>query len=251
MNKPIMAAVNKLNGGPEIFGGWMPDDPTQFYFQGEGRTMGQSAGFIRLKWCNLRCDFCDSKDAWDPTCSLNEGVVSMTTKEIVDLMESFDWHDLEKRVVITGGEPLVQREATLDLLKRFKELGYQTEIEDNAVIIPTDDELKYVDHWNSSPKLASSGNDLSRRNIEALKKLVESGKAIFKFVICSEEDEQEVLELQKLADIPDEMIWLMPEGYDKESQAAHIPMTTKLCEKHGWTLAKRLHIEKFGSRRGV
>lgn len=234
-----MLLVNKLNGQPEIFQS----------VQGEGRSLGEPAAFVRLKFCNLACVWCDSKDAWDPSCPLNEGTVEMSVEEIIKTVESYDWTDKVKRVVLTGGEPLLQKEA-ISLLKQFKELNYITEIEDNAVLDPTE-WLPYVDLWNSSPKLETSGNGLTRRNVAALKKLVESGKAIFKFVITCDKDLKEIYELQELANIPDDMIWLMPEGYTREDQNAHTPRTMELAEENHWHFAKRLHIELFGSRRGV
>lgn len=235
-----MLLINKLNGEPEIFQS----------IQGEGRSMGEPAAFVRLKHCNLACVWCDSKDAWDPNCSLNEGTVKMTIQEVVDLVESFDWKDKQKRVVVTGGEPLLQKEC-IQLLSEFKHNGYIVEIEDNATLNP-EEWLPYVDLWNSSPKLASSDNsEITRRNILALKTLVESKKAIFKFVITSEEDLKEILELQELAGIPNDMIWLMPEGYTKESLEQSTPIAEKIAKEHGWVIARRLHIELFGSKRGV
>ena len=59
--------------------------------QGEGKTVGELAIFIRLSGCNLKCNFCD-------TPYHNEGK-EMTNDEIVAEIRKYEI----KRLVITGG----------------------------------------------------------------------------------------------------------------------------------------------------
>jgi 7-carboxy-7-deazaguanine synthase len=66
--------------------------------QGESTWAGWPCVFVRLTFCNLRCNYCDTAYAF------YEGR-KMTLKEIVDQVDSFGC----KLVEITGGEPLLQK----------------------------------------------------------------------------------------------------------------------------------------------
>ncbi|MCL2682790.1 MAG: 7-carboxy-7-deazaguanine synthase QueE [Bacteroidales bacterium] len=69
-----------------------------FSLQGEGANVGKPAYFLRLSGCNVRCDFCDSKNSWDDANAQNK-----SSKEIADLVKKSG----AKNVVVTGGEPLL------------------------------------------------------------------------------------------------------------------------------------------------
>jgi organic radical activating enzyme len=70
-----------------------------FYsLQGEGSNAGKSAYFLRLSGCNVRCEFCDSKNSWD-----DARAEKMSLSEIVERIKKSN----AKNVVITGGEPLL------------------------------------------------------------------------------------------------------------------------------------------------
>lgn len=62
---------------------------------------GSPTTFIRLAGCNLQCPFCDTK--WANQIDGKE----MTVEELINKTIEFPW----KQVILTGGEPLVQREA--------------------------------------------------------------------------------------------------------------------------------------------
>jgi organic radical activating enzyme len=69
-----------------------------FSLQGEGTNVGKPAYFLRLSGCNVRCDFCDSKNSWD-----DANAEQMSIQKIVDFVKKSN----AKNVVITGGEPLL------------------------------------------------------------------------------------------------------------------------------------------------
>ncbi len=66
--------------------------------QGESTWAGRPCVFVRLTFCDLRCNYCDTEYAF------YEGK-KQTLKEIVDLVAAFNCALVE----ITGGEPLVQK----------------------------------------------------------------------------------------------------------------------------------------------
>ena len=89
--------------------------------QGEGKSQGRPCTFIRLTGCNLRCAWCDTAYA-------HQGGEEMSITEVLDRV----WLQNGKQICITGGEPLLQREGVLELLKKFSLHGYTVEIETNG-----------------------------------------------------------------------------------------------------------------------
>lgn len=90
--------------------------------QGESTSAGIPTAFVRLTGCNLRCQWCDTKYAYD------EGV-DLTVDDVIDKIADFGL----KSVEITGGEPLLQ-EDVYELMDRLLDLGYKVFIETNGSI---------------------------------------------------------------------------------------------------------------------
>jgi sulfatase maturation enzyme AslB (radical SAM superfamily) len=74
--------------------------------QGESTWVGQPCVFVRLTFCDLRCNYCDTEYAF------YEGK-KQTLKEIVDAVAAYRCPLVE----ITGGEPLLQKNV-LPLMSR-------------------------------------------------------------------------------------------------------------------------------------
>ena len=70
-------------------------------------------------------------------------------------------------------------------------------------------------------------------------------------VISSEEDLQEVKELQKILDIPNEKVYLMPEGLEPKQLNERRRWLMDLCVREGYNFTDRLHIIAYGDTRGV
>jgi 7-carboxy-7-deazaguanine synthase len=80
--------------------------------QGESTWAGRPCVFVRLTFCDLRCNYCDTEYAF------YEGK-KQTLKEIVDLVAAFNCPLVE----ITGGEPLLQKNV-LPLMSILADVGY-------------------------------------------------------------------------------------------------------------------------------
>ncbi len=94
-----------------------------FYsIQGEGAFSGTPAVFVRLAGCNLSCDFCDTDYSLKFFASVDE-VLAQVREHGGDC----------PMVILTGGEPLVQRE-TLDLIDALRADGRRVHIESNGTI---------------------------------------------------------------------------------------------------------------------
>jgi len=85
--------------------------------QGESTWAGRPCVFVRLTYCNLRCNYCDTEYAF------YEGK-KMALKEIVDQVESFG----SELVEITGGEPLLQKNV-LPLMSILCDAGHTVLLE--------------------------------------------------------------------------------------------------------------------------
>jgi 7-carboxy-7-deazaguanine synthase len=95
-----------------------------FYsIQGEGKNQGRPALFIRLAGCNLHCRWCDTN-------SVHEPGEELSIEDIIRKIGNFSC----KEICITGGEPLLQAEELVELLKTLSSLGYSIEIETNGTI---------------------------------------------------------------------------------------------------------------------
>ena len=97
---------------------------------------------IFFQGCNLRCKYCHNPDTW--ICKKND---QMTVSEIVKRVLRFrPYFKEDGGVTISGGEPLLQWEFLVELLRAFKEAGIHTCIDTAGYGIGHYDEiLKYVD----------------------------------------------------------------------------------------------------------
>ena len=93
---------------------------TFYSLLGESTYAGLPAFFIRLTGCNLRCGYCDTAYAY-------EGGKEMATAELLEAAASHP----APRVLVTGGEPLLQAE-TLPLLTSLADAGLTVLLETNG-----------------------------------------------------------------------------------------------------------------------
>jgi 7-carboxy-7-deazaguanine synthase len=89
---------------------------TEIYrsIQGESSFAGLPCIFVRLTGCNLRCTWCDSEYTF-------EGGQRMTPEEVETQVRGLA---PVKLVEITGGEPMLQEKAVLELMRRLLASGY-------------------------------------------------------------------------------------------------------------------------------
>lgn len=94
-----------------------------FYsIQGEGAFSGTPAVFVRLAGCNLACDFCDTDYSLKFFASVDDVVARV--RELGGACPM---------VILTGGEPLAQRE-TLLLIDALRAAGKRVHIESNGTM---------------------------------------------------------------------------------------------------------------------
>lgn len=218
--------------------------------QGEGRSIGRLAYFIRLAGCNLWCQWCDSLHSVDP--KLFKG----QTFAIDYSQIPTDCH----LIVITGGEPTLFDLSSIRTRLLEENPSREIEIESNATRFPG---REFADQfrWNLSPKLKSS---LQKSPEQDQKRLVQMqqwadyarqsslNNVIFKFVITSPADLDEVLGLVEKYQLPKNLVFLMAEGQKPESQSLQaVNYILEFAKAHGLNFSPRLHIMFWGQKRGV
>ena len=234
-----MLRVSKQpNGKPEVF----------YSLQGEGPNTGVPSVFLRLATCNLACTWCDTKYTWDwEHYDYALEVESLETSQVEARILSFEC----RRLIITGGEPLLQQRELASLVASLKEQDFQFEVETNGTIVPQPELVRDIDQWNVSPKLATSGNTEERRDQrQAMDALSRLPNAYFKFVVTDSSDVDEVCALRDQYGLFNQRIILMPEGTTKGDIERRSPWVSEACVKEGFQFSTRLHILLWGDKRG-
>ncbi|HNE28457.1 MAG TPA: hypothetical protein PLW66_04780, partial [Saprospiraceae bacterium] len=79
----------------------------------------------------------------------------------------------------------------------------------------------------------------------------ESPKANFKFVVADPADLAEVLALIERFRIAPGKVWLMPEGSSRQALARRRKWLVEVCKNQGFRYTDRLHVQIWGSKKGV
>ncbi len=216
--------------------------------QGEGASAGKSATFLRLAHCNLRCVFCDTKYTWDFQAFRYEDEVSaLSVDELAPRLNGA----AGGRLVITGGEPLVQAKALSVLLSQLSP-ELVVEVETNGTLTPPSSLLERIDQWNVSPKLDNSGEAESARYApDVLAALRDTERAWLKLVVASSSDCAEAEALAERLGWPRHRVLLMPLAATRAEYAARIPIVAVEALTRKLGLSPRLHVELWDGRRGV
>ncbi len=236
------------DGSPEIF----------YTLQGEGLSLGSPAIFIRLSLCNLHCHWCDTPYTWnwqntpwehqDQTkFSKEKQILELTPSEIAPLIQK---HPCD-RLIITGGEPLLQQDDIPTLLNHLPAIKF-IEIETNGTRTPSPELQNLPIQYNVSPKLSNSQIPESKRiHPDSIQFFTQHPDSFFKFVICDKKDMSELEALRSKFDIPASKIFLMPQGTDAETLQKNSLFLAPICQQQGYRLSPRLHVLLWGNQRAT
>lgn len=183
--------------------------------QGEGYFQGLGAGFIRLAGCNLRCSWCDTKQALTL-----ERANMMTIDEILR-----SGRFTQPRVIITGGEPTLHDLGPL--VKALKSAGKYVCLETNGTNpVPAEWGIDWI---TASPKPDSSY--VLCCHADELKYVVDSA---FEAAVVSTEA------------VPPQRVYLQVESGREESAARAYQIVMEnpqLQLRVGIQLHKMIHVE--------
>jgi len=144
--------------------------------------------FIRLAGCNLHCQYCDTKWSWilDDGRDRFDKSKEMTPGQIISFIES---HCPKcKKITITGGEPLLQKDELYILQELLFRGGFHLSVETNGTL-PIPDRMHWrVGSWVVDYKSSSVGHPFERKCNYSL--LYESDW--IKFVVGSKREYEEI-----------------------------------------------------------
>jgi len=243
-----------------------------FYsFQGECVNLGRRALFVRFMDCNLTCGYakapatadapvegkmlCDTEYTWNSAKhDLAEGVRHLTSEEIWDELLLLDPSTANpsiapvELIVVSGGEPLLRKDALLHLATRAAATGRRLEIETNATIKPGEDLVATGVAFNAGLKLATSAVPRKKRiRQDAIAEIQASGLARWKFVVCGPEDLAEIAQLEREFGLTE--IWLSPEGTTPAAVLERMRIAAGAALERGWNLTTRAHVLVWGDAR--
>lgn len=178
----------------------------------------------------------------------------MTVAEILDFVGTHS----TGHTVITGGEPMIMPEIA-ELTQGLRRLGQHITIETaGTVFAPV-----VCDLMSISPKLANSTpsqqdagpwavrHEQRRIQPDVLRRLTGAYSYQLKFVVADERDLPELRSLAAILRADPARVVLMPEGTDPETLRARSRWLAEICKRESYRLTPRLHIDLWGSRRGV
>ena len=233
--------------------------------QGEGKYIGIPHILIRVTGCRLRCQFADSfcdtpYASWKP----EKGKFTLD-----DIVKFYEEKPNVKHTMITGGGPTIHAELLQELCIIGKKYNHIITIEtEGSEFVQT-----VADCISLSPKLSNSTpkpgtwmdyanrevtekdkrlHEKWRCNYEAMEQLIYNHPDYqLKPVISSWNDLQELDYIQDELGIPNNKVWLMPEGLTPEQLKERRVWLMDICQKQGYNYSDRLHIIAYGNIRGV
>jgi len=161
--------------------------------QGETSLVGVPFAFIRLTGCNLRCSYCDSTYAF-------KGGTKMTIAQILAKIRPFG----VKHVLLTGGEPLLQRN-TSELLDALKKENYEVSIETHGEVSIE----RFASRARIIMDVKTPASGMSRGGFKSNLRFLKTNDEV-KFVIASEDDYVWAKDVLKTHDFPTREILFSP-----------------------------------------
>ena len=166
--------------------------------EGEGILFGTKTLFVRMAGCHLKCRWCDTSHAL-PMYSGNSYSLHYVKKLILDYLQPYTY-----KVNFTGGEPLVQFEAVIELAKFVRERGLRTYLE--SACYDSDrfrKLLPYIDICKVEFKMSDSKvvemdhyDNLLQNEIRCLRTSVRNRKITYiKIVVTNSTESKEFAEL--------------------------------------------------------
>jgi organic radical activating enzyme len=186
-------------------------------------------------------------DRFDPHLGLKE----MDTDEVLSQLHAkWNYMATPTIVVFSGGEPMMQQAELIPVMRALREWNNETHIETAGTIMPSHEFDYRVTQYNVSPKLAHSGNRLEiRYKAPTLRRLRETGKAWFKFVVQPDTLQDDLREIENIVtecQIPHNRVMVMPEGSTAQGNISSAQKIIDEALSRGYGLSMRTHVLIWG-----
>ena len=246
-----------------------------FYsIQGEGRYTGVPSVFFRFGGCNMTCvgfgceevaqngvklQGCDTIYAVNREHYSNTWNKIQSSKELLDIIDSYDLPQKPVDIVLTGGEPLIYASDAvfIEFLELLHERGHRICFETNGSLNVDFDKYPIYKEcvFALSVKLSNSKEAYKKRvDAKTISSLSTNSKeAFFKFSIDAKSITKELeSEIDEIVDIaPRTQVYCMPVAYDKKELEENTPDLIEFCKTKAYTFSDRLHIRVWDSKKGI
>ena len=236
--------------------------------QSEGSRQGYPTIVVRTSGCTHRCYFGEGGwcDSWYTSIHPERGTFCFN-----DIIKMYDDHPHIKEMMLTGGSPTMHPALVNELTHFANERGIFITIEtEGSHFLETDYPINLL---SISPKFSNSipvigaktplgeivdekmviKHNSKRCNIDAIRQSIEYHDDYHIKPVLDKELSivQEVEELVKELNIPNEKIWAMPAGDDRVSLMESYPIVMDFVRDRGWRFTGRSHIMAFDTERCV
>ena len=206
--------------------------------QGEGPFCCRRALFIRLAGCNLRCPFCDTPYSLDPR--------SGEPAPLEELVERAARH--RGLVVLTGGEPLLQRGAVNRFLEQLwaRDSGVEVQVETNGTLPPPEpgEPLRRA-YFVVSPKDFPIAVPGARTHPGWAGYAASTGRAWFKLLAASEEHVAAAAAWAREKNLPPGRVYVMPVTSGDMSASELLEAHRRVARwalRYGLEFSPRMHL---------
>ena len=236
--------------------------------QSEGSRQGYPTIVVRTSGCTHRCYFGEGGwcDSWYTSIHPEKGTFCFQ-----DIIDMYDAHPHIKEMMLTGGSPTMHPALVNELTHFAHERNIFITIEtEGSHFLPTDYPINLL---SISPKFSNSipvlgaltpqgavvdermikKHNSKRCNIEAIKQSIEYHDDYHIKPVLDKELSMvgEVEELIKELNVPDNKVWAMPAGDDRESLMESYGPVMNFVRDRGWRYTGRSHIMAFNTERCV
>lgn len=217
---------------------------------GEGEVIAlttSTGNYIAEGWLVHNCD---TPETWDA--SRYDLRATLTRRTVEDItIRALDGDPA--MVVITGGEPLLHQRQNgwASLLGTLRAAGVDIEVETNGTQPPDRLTAQWVTRFNVSPKLTHAGDPAEKRIVpHAITALLDTERAVFKFVCTTAADVNETAAFARAHGIPPDLVWVMPEGTDTQTLSDRLAAIADPAIAAGFNISTRLHVHAWGNEKG-
>ena len=174
---------------------------------------------------------------------------------LADIVRAVDAHPSVGHVVLTGGEPMIAKGASI-LVSALQKKGYHVTVETAGTVW----QEMSPDLWSISPKLANpppseepwrTRHDGRRLAEDVIGQMMASAPYQLKFVAADPADLDEIAPLVVRLGAQASRVLLMPEGRDVARLDAVASWLVKACMDRGFRFCDRMHVRLFGDTRGT
>ena len=236
--------------------------------QSEGSRQGFPTIVIRTTGCTHRCYFGEGGwcDSWYTSIHPEKGKFNFN-----DIIKAYDDNPHISEMMLTGGSPTMHGKLVNELTHFANERDIFITIEnEGSHFLPTD---YPIDLLSISPKFSNSIPQLGvetpqgkivdekmikqhnkfRLNKDAIKKSIEYHKDYHIKPVLDKDLRiyGEVYKFLEELEIPNEKVWCMPAGDDRESLMVSYPVVMEFVRDKGYRFTGRAHIMAFKTEREV